>query len=144
MKRITAVAAVAAVFVTGVLAGLAGGHLFYVRRLMHADGPPRFAGERFSRHLERELELTPDQREAVREILRRSHDRAGQLRRETLPRVRSIMEEATAEIEATLTPAQRERFRELRRRQRYRAEQYLLGPPAHRHRGPPHHRPPPP
>ena len=134
MRRITAIAAVGALFMTGVLVGALATHLYYAQRVVRPHSPPMaMAGRVFSRQLERSLDLSPSQTEQVREILRRSHDEAARLRRETFPRVRQIMEDAAAEIEAVLDEEQRERFRELRRRQRSRAEEMLLGPPG---RGP--------
>ncbi|MDX1500880.1 MAG: hypothetical protein R3325_00860 [Thermoanaerobaculia bacterium] len=148
MTRVTALAAVAALFVTGVLVGALATHLFYTQRLLRPEGAPRamVMGRLFSRQLERSLELTPEQAEQVEKIVRDSHAEADRLRRETFPRVRQIVDEAAAEIEAILTEEQRERFRELRRRQRDRAEQFLLGPPGPgRRRGPgPPPDPPPP
>ncbi len=137
MKRVGAVAAVLALFLLGVAAGMLATHLFYARQLRHPGGPPFVASRFFGEFLFRRLDLEPEQRREIEEILQRTGREAARLRRELRPQVQQLMEEATQEIERVLTPEQREAFARMRKRQRRRTEQFLLGPPGpHRGLGP--------
>ncbi len=92
--------------------------------------------------MERELDLTADQRDAIREILADSMRRGGEMRRELRPRVEELMHQTSDRIAAVLTPEQRRRYEELRERQGHRLERGFLGPPGGR--GPFRRRPGPP
>ncbi|MEE8138889.1 MAG: hypothetical protein V3R89_06870 [Thermoanaerobaculia bacterium] len=129
MKRAGAVAAVLALFLLGVAAGVLATHLFYARQLRDPGGPPFLASRFFGELLARRLDLTPEQEQEIQVILRRTRWEAAQLRRDLRPQVRDLMDEATREIEQVLTPEQREAFARMRERQRRRSEQFLLGPP---------------
>jgi hypothetical protein len=140
VKRGTAMLALGGLFLAGLLVGAAATHLFYARKLLGPSGPSRAMVAMFHHRLERDLDLTAAQAEAVRDILRRSHVRAEDLRRDVFPQVRAIMDQAALEIEEVLDDEQRERFRELRRRHHWRSDAVLLGPPGgshHRDRGRP-------
>lgn len=121
MKRWVAVAALAGLFVVGVLVGALGTHLYYFHNYMK-PGEDRFGG-RFSER----LELTQKQREQVRAIMAESHNEAQAMREELKPRVTELMERSRTRIEEVLTPEQREKFRDFRKQRRGSMERWLLG-----------------
>lgn len=138
MKRPMAVVAVMALFLVGIVIGILATHMFYARQLRRPGGPPMVASRFYAGMLERNLELSPEQRSEIDGILERSHERAQELRHEMGPRVRSLMESTTEEIEAVLSPEQQEDFERMRERHRRPLEHLFLGPGGRgRHRGPP-------
>ena len=129
MKRATAFAAVLAIFLLGIAAGLLGGHLFYARLLARPGGPPELGSRHFARHLERALELSDEQKVEIEQVLADTRETSQKFRREMEPRVRELLESTRDEIEKVLTPEQLEKFEELRKKLHRRMEQFLLGPP---------------
>lgn len=79
-------------------------------------GGVRPSGERYLRHLETELGLSPEQRGQVAEILQNQQARVMEITRETRPQIRAVAEDTRNAIREVLTPEQWERFQELRRR----------------------------
>lgn len=112
MKRAAAVATVVGVFLLGAVVGALGGHVVHLHRLFHSHlGPPEFG--LVGHWLDRRLDLTREQSEAIEAILDRHHQEMFELRREMLPEFEKRFEATVAEIEALLTPEQRERFRRI-------------------------------
>ena len=140
MRRGPALAALLGLFALGVVSGGLGAHLYYARALERPPGPPPFLGRFPGSPLERHLDLTPEQRRAVRQILDESHREAEALRHDLAPRLRDVMERSQERIREVLTPEQRERFEELRRRHHRRSDRFFGGPDGRRR----HRRPPPP
>lgn len=144
MKRASAVIAVLAIFVVGVVAGVAAAHLYYARLLTRPGGPPAIGAQRFSDHLARRLRLSRAQEQQVAEILARTQEKSERFREQMEPRVRDLLETTHREIEDILSKEQRERFREMRETRQRRMEQFLLGPSPGRDHGPMGRRGPPP
>ena len=149
VKQGVALAAVAALFLVGVLVGVFGTHLYYAQLLRRPAGPSHLANREFGGRLERLLDLNAEQRREIDRIVRDSRLRSEELRREMVPRVQEMMAETRQEIEAVLTDEQKEVFEAMRQRYRGRVEHFLLGPPPDAERRPhrlgrPHHpeRPP--
>lgn len=145
MSRSWSILVVAALFLSGVAVGALGMHLYYWQRLESSAGPgggpvhaPMMMG-----WMERELELSAEQREEIRAILADSMRRGGEMRRELRPRVEELMRDTSDRIAEVLTEEQLERFQEMRTRQRHRLERGFLGPPGGG-RGPHRRRPGPP
>lgn len=139
MKRWQALLALAGLFVVGVVSGGLGAHLYYARALERPPGPPPFFAGPHGWLLDRELDLTAEQRRQLREILADSRREAEALRRDLAPRLREVMERGDERIRELLTPEQRERFDELRRHHRRRSERFFGGARG-RHRPPPERR----
>ena len=145
MTRLMAMAAVLGLFAVGVLTGGFSVHLY------HGHGGDRSGhsgGHRahFMEHLDRELELSSDQREQLEGILHDAFTEGESLRREFLPQVHERMNATREKIHALLTAEQRTKFEEMHREHRDMAERFLLGR-GHRRRGerrPPGPPPPPP
>jgi Spy/CpxP family protein refolding chaperone len=82
-------------------------------------GPPldrRMPGDRYLRHLSRELSLTEEQQARIDVILTDQQARVLEITRESRPRIREVAEDTRAAMQQVLTPEQWERFQELRHR----------------------------
>ena len=109
---VIAVIVVIVAFVSGAVAGVLVEHVHLMRRF-HGR-MPRFVPQMMLHRLDRTLDLTPEQRTKVEEIVMRHHQRIVAITESTRPRVREELEAANREIEALLTPEQREKFAKLR------------------------------
>ncbi len=124
------------VFLAGLAGGVLGARLVLVNQVApqmreHLGAPPL---DRF--FLLRDLDLSPEQRESVRELLRLYRGRFEALHRELRPRVESLMDELDRDVETILTPDQLERYRN-------RPKHWRRAPHSPRTRGPrrPHRQP---
>ena len=142
MNRSTSLLVVAALFLSGVAIGALGMHLYYWQTL---DSSPRGGFMRspvpmpkVMGWMEQELDLTAEQRAAIREILADSMRRGSEMRDEMRPRVEELVRETSDRIDAVLTEEQRRRYQELRQRRGQHFERGFLGPPGGR--GPMRHR----
>jgi Spy/CpxP family protein refolding chaperone len=116
-SRKTAVIAVIVVILTFVSGAAAGFLLAHLRMLRRHDGRlPHLMPAMMVHHLDRALDLTPEQRVKVEEIVRRHHQRIESLMESTRPQVRQELDAANREIEALLTPEQRQKFAAMRLR----------------------------
>jgi Spy/CpxP family protein refolding chaperone len=81
---------------------------------------PNVGGVRLEllRRLQRELDLTPQQRVQVDRILRESQERTRELMEPITPRLREEVQKAKANFRAVLNPGQQARFDELLQQQR--------------------------
>jgi len=113
------------IFGTGVVTG---GLLVLHSEQMRGPRGPRVArpaqpasagGSRFEflRRAERELNLTPDQREQVDNIIRASQERVRKIQEPVTPKMREELQQTKVEFRGVLTPEQRERFDELVKQQ---------------------------
>ena len=127
MKRWQALIALTGLFLLGIVAGGLGAHLYYARALDRPPGPPPFFGGRMGPHLERRLDLTPEQGEQLRQVLEESRREAEAMRHEMAPRMRQVMERAEQRLQEILTAEQRQRFAELRRNHRRRSDRFFGG-----------------
>lgn len=150
MGRASSILVVAALFLSGVAIGALGMHLYYWQKLGARAAAARPPGPMMMGWMERELDLTPEQRREIRAILADSMHRGAEMRRELRPRVEELMRDTSERIAAVLTEEQRRRYEELQRHQRPRFERGFLGPPGEgrgpfrRRPGPPPGAPPPP
>jgi len=104
-------------FIAGVLVGVAGDHLYLIHsgRLFprHAG---RFAADRMADHLDRALELTPQQKAQVLQIIERHRAKIDAAMSNVRPQVRQELDATNNEIDRILTPEQRTKFADLRMR----------------------------
>lgn len=103
------------VFIAG---GTTGGLLCSMHARRHFFGPPHSGviGERFREHLQRELDLTPEQVAKISPVVDETSAKLEAIRIETGRRVRSTMEEAERQISPELTPEQQKKLQEMKRR----------------------------
>jgi Spy/CpxP family protein refolding chaperone len=128
VKRSTAFIAVAALFLVGVLVGVLGTHLFYLRQLRQPGGMAAVGSRLLAADLDRRLDLTREQRRQVDAILADAARDARAVRREMMPRVLKILDRSQRRIAAVLTPEQRRELEHFRRRRGDRLRKLLLGP----------------
>jgi Spy/CpxP family protein refolding chaperone len=94
----------------------------------------------FLRRMERELDITPEQREPIDKVLKEGQERMKKLMETVEPRRREDFKQTMEEFRAVLTPEQRKRFDDLVKQQQQRTrEQRKAAPP----REPPPQSPPP-
>ena len=87
----------------------------------------------FLRRMERELELTPAQRDPVDKILKDGQERMKKLMDTVEPRRREEFKRTMEEFQAVLTPAQHQRFDELVKQQQQRARELRKAAPLRDH-----------
>ena len=117
MRRSTAVVAIVALFLVGVVVGALGYQSFLMGQLRRPGGFAAWGTRLLASDLKRHLDLTPQQEAEVERILAESRAESVALHREMRPRVRAILDRTHTRISAVLTPRQRaefERFRERR------------------------------
>ena len=116
--RAAAVAVVVVAFVAGILVGVAGDHLYLIRsgRLSPRHTTSRFAADRMADRLTHELDLTPQQKTQVQQIIERHRAKIDATMANVRPQVRQELDATNAEIETILTPAQKTKFADLRMR----------------------------
>ncbi|HEV8579731.1 MAG TPA: hypothetical protein VGX68_11710 [Thermoanaerobaculia bacterium] len=127
MRRSTAIAAIVALFLTGVLVGVLGTHLFYLRHLQQPGWLVQAGTRLLAAELRRDLDLTTMQQRQVDAILADAQRDAIALRREMMPRMLSILDRSRNRISSVLSPEQRERFEQLRKRRGSRFRRVLAG-----------------
>ena len=117
---------------TGLFAGARRAHVVFMGR--HSA----HTGERMRSHLERRLQLTPEQAAQVSPIISRTAAQLEVIRSETSQRVAATFGQAHQEMMPYLTPEQRERLQKMKRRHRH-----MLRSHDHheRHDHPPHDAP---
>ena len=124
--RAVAALLIVAALITGIVVGVAGD-----RAWMHwhrnAPRPPRL--DRLVEHLDRTLNLTPQQRVSVKQIIDRHGQRIDAISASIRPQVRQEIEAMNAEVEKVLTPEQVTKFRELSSRMHRRRGGMRPAPP---------------
>ncbi len=85
------------------------------RRSHRASQPASPGGWRFEflRRAQRDLDLSPQQRERVDKILKESQERMRSVMEPVAPQIRAEMQRAKDEFRSVLTPEQQKRFDEL-------------------------------
>lgn len=108
-KTIAALLIVAALL-CGIVIGVAGDRAFTTWRIRHSGS----IANRIVHHLDRQLNLTPQQLVAVQQIVERHRQRIDALLASVRPGIRQEIDATNAEIDRVLTPQQREKFRTMR------------------------------
>lgn len=116
MRRSTAVVAIVALFLVGVVVGALGYQSFLMGQLRRPGGFAAWGTRLLASDLKRHLDLTPQQEAEVERILAESRAESIALHREMRPRVRAILDRTHARISAVLTPTQRAEFERFRAR----------------------------
>jgi len=127
VKRSTALLAATALFLVGILVGVLGTHLFYFHEMRQPGGLARLGSRLVLANLDRELDLTAEQRRAVEGILAETRNEFADIRREATPRVLAVLDRSHDRIAGLLTAEQRAKFERIRARRRALFERYLAG-----------------
>ena len=117
------------VFIAGLTTGgLLGTHQIKRRFLL---GPPH-SGDvsgRMREHLQRALDLTPEQAAKIAPIVDATSAKLEAIRVETAERVRKVMEESKRDIAPQLTPEQQEKLKKLKQKHIKILKHHGFGPP---------------
>jgi len=133
-------AGISAIFLLGALTGALATGLVVKHRIetFHEKGPPPIK-PLFMQRLSRHLELNPEQKIAVADILEDTQQKLGELRKTYKPRMRQIFSDCFNRIQSQLTPIQQERFQSLQekfpRMMPHRPFKHRPPPPENRHWG---------
>src|SRR5882724_9057104 len=131
MNRWVAIAAVAALFVSGIsIGGLTVALVFHhgaasgagQGMMIRTPMPPP---EVLIDHLDKQIGLDPDQRRRIEAILDESERRSDEIRREIRPRLEAQILETHRRIADVLTPEQRRKFEELTREMFRRSDHFF-------------------
>lgn len=117
---------------TGIfLAGGVAGSFLTVRFGRHLiekrPGPDQWAPARL-KFLAEKLDLTKEQQEKLKPILRRDMDELGRIRDSSFEQSRVVFERMERDISAVLTPEQREKLEQLNKQRRERLQKLLPKP----------------
>ncbi len=123
-----AVIVVILAFAAGVITGMIGDRILLL--VQHRLMPPHrgFIAARVADRLDHDLHLTPSQRTAVTDILKRREQRISEMMSKIRPQMRTEADQTNREIEAVLTPEQRAKFIDIRSRS-HRPIRWFFGPP---------------
>jgi Spy/CpxP family protein refolding chaperone len=127
-----ALTSVVGLFLLGAATGALSTHLYDAWQIHAGHG----SGGHASRHIDRLaglLDLTPDQRQQVDEILHEAHAEGRKLHEELLPRVHAHMRQVHERLIEVLTPEQRDKLAELEHFDRGFYERFMLTAPAPAH-----------
>jgi Spy/CpxP family protein refolding chaperone len=135
MRRSSAFAGVAALFLVGVAVGALGANLVHCHRPWcmpagrHVPGA-HLGGRRMTEELRRRLDLSTDQQRQLDVILADTHRQTQAIWQEVRPRVIAVVEQGQNRIAGILTPKQQQEF-EVYRRERNAHLRLLLGTGPH-------------
>jgi Spy/CpxP family protein refolding chaperone len=102
-------AAVAGVFLLGCLAGALCMHVYH-GQFWRSPREPR--GERFEQMLDR-LNLTPEQRTQMEQIIKESRSQLVDIRRQSAPRYKEIRKQTDEKLQAILSPQQWQQWQQM-------------------------------
>jgi Spy/CpxP family protein refolding chaperone len=115
--RAAAIAVVVVAFVAGILVGVAGDHLYLIRSgRLSPRHSARFSSEHMTDRLTHALDLSPQQKTQVQQIIERHRAKIDATMASVRPQVRQELDATNAEIETVLTPEQKTKFANLRMR----------------------------
>ena len=118
MKHWKSIALLALVFVTGIVAGVAGTRAMARQAVTQASAHPEWVQMALERNLSRRLHLDADQEAQLHDVMTDARGQVLSLRQEYRPRMQTIYQETDAKIETFLRPGQRERYEKIRQQDR--------------------------
>ena len=121
------------IFTSGLVCGAGITAVMVQRHIKRVVHHPELAVEGFAKVLDRRLDLTPDQRTKVREILGRRQKAFQEYRRQVQPLVVKELRSLSSEIEAELNEDQKPTWRKMTSRMRRWVPEPL--PPLHEDQG---------
>ena len=114
MKRWKIWLGIAALFLSGVVIGASVTAYLVKKRVGHWRGNNiEHASQHSFERLTRALELTPEQQEQIRPIVRETHKKLFELRRSARPKAREIIQSHARQIAELLEPKQKKKFRKI-------------------------------
>lgn len=128
--RAVAALLIAGALFAGIVLGIAGDRawLWHTHQFM-PHHPPGFRSDRLVNHLDDQLHFTPQQREAVKQIVDRHRARIESISTGLRGQMRQEIDATNAEIDKVLTPEQRVKFHEQQQRRMNRHMHGMPPPP---------------
>jgi Spy/CpxP family protein refolding chaperone len=110
------------IFLSGAVAGG-----FAVRQFPRGNNQPKpeTFGPQQLRHLTDGLDLTKEQKNAIKPILQKTGDELKEMRKESIAQATRVIDAMDASVAALLTPVQRERLKVLRAEERVRMKTFM-------------------
>ena len=118
MKHWKSILLLGLVFLTGIVAGVAGTRAMARRAVTQASVHPEWAQMVLERNLTRRLWLDEDQQAQLHEVMTDARGQVMTLRQEYRPRMEALYQQTDARIEVFLRPKQRERYEKIRQQER--------------------------
>jgi hypothetical protein len=115
MKRPVALGLVAVLFLLGVLAGVLGTHLFYLKQISEPGGLADLVLGVTGDRMANRLALRADQREAFDALLDDTRDEIAQARKGFVGDLREIRARSARRLETILDPEQLQELRNIRK-----------------------------
>jgi Spy/CpxP family protein refolding chaperone len=104
-------------FIAGILVGVAGDHFYLIHNgRLTPRRSARLTSSRMADNLSRELQLSPEQKTQVQQIIERHRAKIDATMSTVRPQVRQELDATNNEIATILTPEQRTKFAAMRMR----------------------------
>lgn len=116
MKALKVILVLGLVFAAGIVVGAVGAKYAVQQVVEQAARRPDELRNRLEREFVRELNLTPEQRPKVHEILVRRHEELAAVRKNFQPQLGAIIRRSERELRAVLDETQQEKFDRLIKR----------------------------
>ena len=113
MKRPVALALVALVFILGILVGVLGTHVFYLKRVAEPGGLADLVLDVTGHRMAQRLDLRPEQREAFDAILLSTRDQIAAAREDFVGDLRDIRARSAQRLVAILDEDQLDELRKI-------------------------------
>jgi hypothetical protein len=110
------VVVVVVVFIAGLIVGVAGDHFYLLHSGRFSRRATRISADRMADHLGHELQLSPQQKTQVQQIIERHRAKIDATMASVRPQVRQEVDATNADIDRILTPEQRTKFAAIRMR----------------------------
>jgi len=112
-----AVVVVVVAFIAGILVGVAGDHFYLIHNgRLTPRRSARLTSSRMADNLSRELQLSPEQKAQVQQIIERHRAKIDATMSTVRPQVRQELDATNNEIATILNPEQRAKFAAMRMR----------------------------
>lgn len=122
------------------VAGMASGGFVMMRWGRQIFPPPRHGPDEWGpnrlNRLKEKLDLTPEQVEKIRPIMRQDSEELGRIRSSSLAETRKVLDRLEHDVSELLTPEQKTRYDEMNREMRDRLQRLMRGPRSGREHGP--------
>ncbi|GBC63686.1 hypothetical protein DENIS_4684 [Desulfonema ishimotonii] len=116
MSKAKIIAGILLIFCTGIFIGAVGGHIYFRHQFRQfMKGPHELLFPKFTKKLERELDLTPEQRKKVSRIADQLREELFAFKQKHGPDLEKIVERHLSLIKAELTPEQQKKMDEIQK-----------------------------
>jgi|CXWL01.1.fsa_nt_gi hypothetical protein len=125
MRRGTALLAIVALFLSGVLVGVLGTHVFYLAKIRQPGGLGELSASVLAWDLKHRLNLSPEQSQQVDSILADTRREGLEIRKQTVRDVLALVERSQGRLAEVFTAEQRAEFERYRQRHKTIVERFF-------------------